>query len=393
MPQTKGELNYSITDTINDIPKDDWDRLFGKDTIEGWGFHKTIEESGMQEFSYAYLLVHRNLALVAIIPFFINDFSFTTIIQGPLQKLILSIQKVYRRFLRSKIIFVGNPLAEKLYIGVSVEEDLREIVTGALKKIHCVAKDEGIAALIFYNLTVKDKLLAECLKINGLSGMENFPNTILEIREKSLEEFINSRGHSTRKDLRRKLRKANSLALLRTEVLDDISGLKDGISRLYFENFQDSEVHFEILNPEFFLNISKYMPGVAKFFVTYADDKIVAFNLCLVSADFFIDKVIGMDSKVSHVYNLYYTTFCHNIDWCIKNKVRYYVIGITDYHPKIRLGAKLVPLYIYLKVFNPLLRLFLRPLVGFIEPKNFDPVLKNLHKSKKTEIISGEKFL
>ena len=135
------------------------------------------------------------------------------------------------------------------------------------------------------------------------------------------------------------------------------------------------------------------MPGVAKFFITYADDKIVAFNLCLVKGDYFIDKIIGMDSSVSHKYNLYYTTFCHNIDWCIKNKIRYYIMGITDYHPKIRLGSKLIPLYIYLKMFNPLLNLFAHPIIRVIEPKNFDPTLKALRKLKREEIISGEKFL
>jgi predicted N-acyltransferase len=152
-------------------------------------------------------------------------------------------------------------------------------------------------------------------------------------------------------------------------------------------------VHFEILNPEFFRNISKNIPGKAKFFITRSGGKIVAFNLCLVNKDTCIDKVIGMDKEVSKAYNLYYATFFHNIEWCIKNNIRYYVLGITDYHPKIRLGSRLVPLYIYVKLFNPLLRLFTKPLLKFIQPKNFDPTLKYLQKTGETELVSGEKFL
>jgi hypothetical protein len=103
-----------------------------------------------------------------------------------------------------------------------------------------------------------------------------------------------------------------------------------------------------------------------------------------------IDKVIGMDKNVSHAYSLYYTTFCENIDWCIKNGIRYYCLGITDYHPKLRLGAKLMPLYIYVKLFNPLLKLFSGPLVRFIQPKNFDPVLKGL---KNNDLVLREELL
>jgi hypothetical protein len=32
MRQDDGKLTFSITDTIDNIPKSDWDRLFGKDS-------------------------------------------------------------------------------------------------------------------------------------------------------------------------------------------------------------------------------------------------------------------------------------------------------------------------------------------------------------------------
>ena len=211
--------------------------------------------------------------------------------------------------------------------------------------------------------------------------MENFPNTILEIKAKNLEDFIQNLGSSTRKDLRRKLRKTASLVTLKTEVLTDIFAIQNEVYRLYTCNFEESDVHFETLTPEFFHNIQINMPESTRFFITRAGEKIVAFNLCLLKGNTLIDKVIGMDKKISRMYSLYYTTFCENIDWCIKNGIRYYVLGITDYHPKLRLGAKLMPLYIYVKLFNPLLKLFSRPLVRFIQPKNFDPTLKNLEKN------------
>lgn len=389
MPQDDGRLTFSITHTIDNIPKSDWDRLFGPDCIEGWGFHKTVEQSGIKEFSFYYAIVKRDGAICGIIPFFINDFSFATIIQGPLQRFIVFAQRSWRRFLRAKIIFVGNPLTEKLRIGISNDDKISEIMKEVIRGLSSFAAKENVAAMLFYNLSRNQSGIAATLEQNGLLGMENFPNTIIEIKAKSLEDFIQGLGSSTRKDLRRKLRKSGSLASLKTEVLTDISIIENELYGLYACNFEGSDVHFETLTPGFFRSIQKNMPDNALFFITKADDKIVAFNLCLVKDNILVDKVIGMDKNVSHAYSLYYTTFCENIDWCINNGIRYYCLGITDYHPKLRLGAKLMPLYIYVKFFNPLLEFFGAPLVRFIQPKNFDPVLKGL---KGDDLVLREEF-
>ena len=390
MPQDNARLTFSITNTIDNIPKSDWDRLFGPDCIEGWGFHKTIEQSGIKEFSFYYALVKRDGAICGIIPFFINDFSFATIIQGPLQKFIICAQKLWNRFLRAKIIFIGNPLTEKLRIGVSADDKINELMKEAIRGLSSFAAKENVAAMLFYNLARDQSGLAAALVQNGLLGMENFPNTVLEIKAKSLEDFIQCLGSSTRKDLRRKLRRSAGLAPLKTEAIADISAIENELYKLYACNFEESDVHFETLTPTFFRSIQKNMGESARFFITRAGERIVAFNLCLVKGNMMIDKVIGMDKNVSHAYSLYYTTFCENIDWCIKNGIRYYCLGITDYHPKLRLGAKLMPLYIYVKLFNPLLKLFSGPLVRFIQPKNFDPVLKGL---KNNDLVLREELL
>jgi hypothetical protein len=120
------------------------------------------------------------------------------------------------------------------------------------------------------------------------------------------------------------------------------------------------------------------MPQVARYFITYDADKIVAFNLCLIKGDTFIDKFIGFDYAVAHKYHLYFTTFCHNLEFCIKNNIRFYQPGTTDYYPKLRLGAKLIPLYDYTSTFNPLFDAGFRLIAPFIQPKNLDPSLKNL---------------
>jgi len=377
-PPAKSPLTFSITSTIKNIPLKDWDRLFGEDIIEGYGYHKTIEEAGMKEFSLRYLLASRGDRLVAIIPFFIMDFSFASIIQGPLQKLILSIQKILKNALKMRLLFIGFPTTEEIYLGVSEDEDFGALLDEALKRLHGISKKERAGVILFYNLTERDSQLAKLLVKRRFARMESFPNTLLEICSDSLDEYIKKLGKNTRKDLRRKLRESSSIAQLKTEIRDDIKNVEKDIYRLYLNNLANSNVSFETLTPEFFRRISDNMHGVTKFFLTWDQNRLVAFDLCLVKGDTCIDKFVGFDKEVAFDYHLYYVTFCNNIEWCMKNGVRHYQLGITDYDPKVRLGAKLISLCAYIKFRNPALNLMAGFITKLLEPKNFDPALKKL---------------
>lgn len=382
MQNNNQELIFSTTDTLRDIPERDWERLFPKDTIENYGYHKTLEESNLKEFSIFYLTAKRDNTLVAIIPFFTMDFSLTTLIRGPAQRLIFAVRKLFKRFLMMRLIFVGSPTAEELYVGISEEENKPEILSGTFKKLYEFSRSKKINTIIIYNLNKKHSELSKYLLDKGFTVMEDLPTTRLEIKEKSLEEYIANLGSSTRKDVRRKLRKAAELTRLETEITDNIDNAIDEIYQLYMNNFNDSDIRFEILTPYFFLNVCRNMPQIAKYFITRCEGKIVAFNLCFTKGDTCIDKFIGFNYDFALKYHLYYTTFIHNIDWCIKNNIRFYQPGQGDYDAKIRMGASLLPLFIYIKSFNPVLNLLMKPIIKLIEPQKFDPALKNLTKYK-----------
>lgn len=379
MLNNNSSLNFSIVNTIKEIAKEDWDRLFGKDIIEDHGYQKTLEEAKLKEFSFGYLLGKRDKNLIAIIPFFVMDFSFDTLIRGLLHRLMLKLKKIFTL----KILFLGSPTTEEFYLGISKSEDLTTILNKALEKVYEFCKGGEIKGFLFYNISEKNKPLAEYLTKKRFIKMEGLPTTLIKINANSLEDYIKDLSKNTRKDLRRKLRRSTEEAQLTTELREDISDIACEIYKLYLNNFDESSVHFEILTQEFFQNICHNMPRVAKFFVTYDKDEIVAFNLALIKGDLFIDKFIGLDLNVAHKYHLYFTTFCHNIDWCIKNGLRFYQPGATDYYPKIRLGAELIPLYIYAKALNPMLNAFIRSISRLIEPKNIDSTLKDIKECKK----------
>jgi len=382
MKEDKPGLTFSVTRKIKDIPRQAWDSLFGKELIESYGYLKTLEENGVEEFSFGYLVGKRNNNIILILPFFIMDFSLAMLAPEFLYK----IATTFDCWLKVKALFLGSPTTEGFSMGIPANEDSEAVLNEAMKKLATFSKEEKIAGMVFYNLSAKDLKLAEYLKRNKFLRMETLPTTAINIEANSLEEYIQKLGKNARKDLRKKLRRSLELSQLKTELREDITDIINEVYQLYLNNFDEADVHFETLTKDFFLNIYRNMPGVAKYFITYDKDKIVAFNLCLIKNGIFIDKFIGFDYEVAHKYHLYYTTFCHNFEWCIKNGLKIYQPGFSDYHPKVRLGAKLIPLYVFVRTFNPFLNSTLKILKPIIEPKNMDSVLKQIEKEKRKAI-------
>jgi predicted N-acyltransferase len=138
---------------------------------------------------------------------------------------------------------------------------------------------------------------------------------------------------------------------------------------------------FELLPIEFFKNISRNMPRHTKFFLWRIKGKLVAFLLCLVSEDMLIDYYVGLDYSVAHKHHLYFIKFRDTLNWCIRHKIERYEMGITGYEAKRRLRFDFIPLYLYAKLRNRMLRPVFNLICQFLKFENFDPALK---KGKET---------
>ena len=376
-------LKLIVLNQVKDIPRKEWEDIFTADIIEGYDYFKALDESNLPLFSVRYCLIYQDERIVCIAPLFITKFSLDTTLQGYFKKIVSLFQKLFPKFLRMKMLFFGSPLTEEGIIGFSKDCNIEQVLNFLIQEIIQFSKARKISVITFYNLTAPDMRIIDFLKTNGFGSMEAFPLARVEIKEQTLEKYIQNLGPSTRKDIRRKLKKAYAQAEIRIEERNNLNGLLNQAYQLYLNTYNKGDVSFEKLTPEYFSKISEHLPGVAKFFIIWINNKMVAFNLCLVKGSFCIDKYFGLDYEFAYKYNLYYVSWCYNIDWCIKHGVRYYQPGTCDYDPKIRLGGRLIPVYVCARFLNSFVNYFTAPLLKLIEPKNFDPVLRNLKKYEK----------
>jgi len=359
-------IEYNILKSIADISPTEWDSVFG-DIPEGYKFYKTLEESRLEQFSFLYIIIRKNGKTILIAPVFTADFNLDIAVEGALGDIIRYIRKAVPRFLVVKTLFAGSPFGENGVIGISKDCD---DAPGAISELASViinhASSNKIPFIIFKDMPDKDTRHLDTLKNSGFLKVTSLPSVVMGTDFRSMDDYFKSLSHSRRKDIRRKIKKAHAEGRIELKITDDVSGIIDDIHSLYMNTYSAGKTKFEKLTREFFLNAAANMKPHAKFFLYYINGRLAAFNLCLVYKDLFIDKFIGFDYDVSYKYNLYFLSWCSNVEWCIKNGMKRFQTGQTDYHPKLSLGGRHVPLHAYIRHTNPAMDVFLKLMARFL---------------------------
>jgi predicted N-acyltransferase len=359
-------FHCTCVDTISTIKKEDWNAFFGN-CPEGYWFYETLEQSGLSEFSFHYLLAYRQQRLAAILPFFTADFSADSVLEPGMRKLLRSMRVVAPRFLVFKTLFCGSPFGEQGLIGVSPDESDRQGLLQALAgELQHFARLQGLSLIIFKDFPGSDTALLDLLRGQGFFKTDSFPSAIIDLPYTTFDGYLASLGNGTRKDLRRKLKKARDSGALTTKVVESVEDSIDDIYRLYLNTYNAGATKFEKLTKEFFWKAAEKAGPGCRYFLYYINGALAAFNLCFLHDDLLIDKFIGFDYDVSRQYSLYFVSWCVNVQWCIDNGIKRYQVGQTDYDPKTYLGCGLVPLYAYVRHTSGIVNRFLRVLAKFL---------------------------
>ncbi|MDD5119918.1 MAG: GNAT family N-acetyltransferase [Candidatus Omnitrophica bacterium] len=370
------QVNSKILDNIDQIGREKWDAVFGG-IPESYSFYRALENSELIGFRFYYLVMECDSEVVLIAPLFLADFNLDIAVEGWLSKIIKPIRRIFPRFLIINTLFCGSPFGEHGVLGVSRDyKKIPQLIPFLSEGIMGFSRKIKAPLIIFKDFLKQDRHFLDALVQEGFSRVESFPGVVLELNFSSFEGYIKSLGSSTRKNLNKKIRLANERGNIEVKVACDAGNQIDQIFKLYENTYQSGQTKFERLTKKFFLQVSHDLSQHARFFLFYVEGRLAAFNLCFVYDDLLIDKFVGFDYDISNRYNLYFVSWAYNIKWCIDNSLRYYYPGQTDYQPKIRLGGKLIPLYAYLRHRNIFFNFFIKLLIPFLKPDNFDKEIR-----------------
>lgn len=373
----KGTLKTRVIKNISEVPESEWNRIFPP-VLEDYSFYRTMDESGFAQFLIFYILVYEKKTLVGAAPCFSLKYSLDTSLSGPLRHFSNAVKEFFPDIFSIKAVVCGMPIGEG-EIGISGDSD--KIIKAMVRRLEQIAKKTKSPVVAFKDFDSEYVDRLGILKKYGFIRLDSLPSSTMDIKFKNFEEYLKTISPASRYDFRRKIKKVDGMGDLKFEAVDSLDGENLAeVYGLYLQMVEKHEMGFELVPPEFFKNISKNMPHKTKFFLWKINGRLAAFVFALRSKDVFLDYYLGLDYAVAHDYHLYFIKFRDLLNWCIKNNIKRYDMGITGYEPKRRMGFRFYPLYLYVKLRNRFLRPAFNIFCQFLKFENFDPDLREIKK-------------
>ena len=370
---TESGLTIKIARKIEELPTDDWNKVF-PDTLENYNFFKTLDESNLSQFKFFYILVYNKDIPIAATSCFIMNFPLDIAVSGKLKWFTGLLNKLFYPLLNPRILICGLPMGQGR-IGIAADPDTA--IKAICEGMERIADKEKVGIIAFKDFISDYRVTLDKLLDTGFIRIDSLPSTDMDINFPSFEGYLKTLSSASRNGLKRKFKEIDGKIKIDLEITGrlDESTLNEAYA-LYLQTYEKQEMGLEKLTIDFFRSASKNMPDETRFFLWRINNKLAAFAFCLVSGDYFIDYYLGFDYSIAFKYHLYFVRFRDLMNWCIDHKIRKYEMGPTGYEPKRRLGFELIPLSIYVKHRNIFINPVFKIISHTVKPSNFQPVFK-----------------
>jgi predicted N-acyltransferase len=255
-----------------------------------------------------------------------------------------------------KVLSVGLLVGEWSEIGIdsSMDAGSRDAAgTMALDALKTLAVERKCDVVSLYNFNQYGRLPE---KISSAFTRVHYRScATLTIDFSSMDEYLSRLSKGARKDLRRKMRAAVTVRVVRSQ---SIAPWLDRVYKLYLETVARSPMAFGALKRFFFEKICETVPG-AEYTLYFVEEELVAFNLLVVNQQAMEDKFFCMDYELGRRYNLYFLSWLENVRTCLERKIPAYHAGQGTEEVKAHLGATFIPSFILFRHRQPLINRFL----------------------------------
>ena len=377
MPFPGGSGRVVTLGALRDDPA--WQTTFAS-KAKDHRFYGLVDETLASGFEHRYVVLEDDSGVVrGVQPVF---FVRQNLVEGvpALRKAVELVRRVFPRFLTMRVLMVGNAAGDG-HPGSCLDADEEWVARALAATLTSYAKQSNASLVVFKDWNSAHRRPMRPLLDADYTRVPSMPMTQLALRYRDFDEYLASLSKATRKDLRRKFRKAARRPPLAVEVVTDISSLVDELHPLYMQVHERSPMKFETLTKEYLRELGRRMPDRARFFIWRYEGRIVAFSIALVHDGTILDDYLGLDYSVALDLHLYFLTFRDIISWSLANGITRYLSSPLNYEPKLHLGCDLLALDLYVKHTSPTLNAIFSHILPLIEPTRHDPVLSRFRNA------------
>jgi predicted N-acyltransferase len=354
---------------------DAWQRAF-QHQCKDHRYYEIVHETLESGFEHHYLVLEDHSGEVrAIQPLFFVRQNLVEGVPGKLRSLVNFVRKKFPRFLTMRALMVGCA-AGAGELGICDAKDEAWAAKALQASLRTYARQNKASLVVLKDFPARYRLALEAFSSNGFARIPSMPMTRLALHYRNFDEYFSTLSKATRKDLRRKFRKAERATKIDLQIVNDITQHIDEIYPLYLQVHERSPLKFETLTKNYFRAVGLRMPDRTRFFIWRQDGKIVAFSFCLVCDETIYDECIGLDYSVALDLHLYFYTLRDIIEWALQQGLKNYCSNPLNYEPKLHLDCELVPLDLYVMHTAAFLNPIFRGAIKYLGPTRHDPLLR-----------------
>ena len=354
-------LTARVETSLKAIDRAQWEALERPDPLESYDYLRAVEDAGLPDFAWRYVLIEADGELRAAAPVFLTDYALETTLTGPGKRLLEGLRRPFPRAFKLKLCGMGSPCTGSPGLGVSPKvaaADRPKVLAMLIAAFEAEARAQRCGLYALKDVAEpQHELFAAAARPMGYRAMASLPIAALPIDFPDLDAYFARLSYTARKDMRRKLR---VLPKLRIEIREDIADVAGRLLGFYAATRARADMAFEELTAAYFKGVPRAMPGRAFWVLYWSGDDLVGGNLLLQDEATLVDKYILMDAEQGRALNLYFVSWFTNVRLCLERGLSLYQPGQAAYENQLRLGCRLTPTAIWFRHRNPLVNAVLR---------------------------------
>ncbi|MBN1696597.1 MAG: GNAT family N-acetyltransferase [Spirochaetales bacterium] len=380
MQQNKDRIETQTTPTplevkryasLKNVKKSLWDSILRQDRIIcSYDHLRAVEESGINDCDYRYLMIFRGTRLIAHTCVYAMSFELDIFNTGKMKRIIDIIRKrFFPRFFYIKVIECGTPTALGNTISYADESDRPEILEIIVREMEAFAREKNINILIFRDFYEEELFFYNRLIIDHFKRVNMLPNSEIVNDWKSFDDYLSDMRSRYRYRINRFLRSLEK-STIDIEIRDSFSDIAEECTRLWFQIYEHAkEYKREILTPDYFRNMDKYLGKRSKMILFKKGDSLIGFDFVIIDDNTLRPLFVGIDYNYNEENKLYFNILCQSVKMGIERNKKLIEMGITTMNPKLEMGAEIVPLYAFMKHLSPILNKIIPNLFVLFSPK------------------------
>lgn len=382
-------LSLHIYNSSKALPRELWDLLLENHSCTyAAAFWDLLEEANLNDFRYQYLLLldeHNNPVAIAGCYTVTTDLAiFST---GRIKRLLQGIRTIFPNFFKVKMLECGTPVILNAPLVISSHVDSGKVIDLLCQELLRLIKQQGQHLIVVRDFEPASEGMVAHFQRHGFHFVEGLPTTYLEIRWRTLDEYLVSMKSYYRSKLLKHLR-INQKTGIRHELKEDFADMAEELCAQWLNVHQHAkEYQRDILTPEFYRGFSR-MGSQSKVLLFWRNDTLVGHALLLLDMNGALLRWLYFGRTEVSNDSLYLYVAYSVVETAIALGARKLELGLTTYPVKRDIGAYMSPVCFALRspwdIANPLVSM-LYPLL------NQTPVIrnKNIFKDERKEYSLG----